>query len=261
MAIGVQGYTIRYRVYDNDQVESAYKRLAAMGYDGMEGGLGNRRLSPEEDMALLEKYGLKVAGAYGDISKPDEAMALAEKYNVKLLYLPAIPGDLLNSVEGFQIHAARMNEMVKPFEGTGFRLMYHHHAQEFRNFPQLDGKSGMQIFLDELNPDLTCFLLDTHWMAASGCDPTQWIGKVKGRIPVIHFKDYAIDWKAQDNGLEQVCKRYAEIGQGNINWPAVLDACIDAGVEWYVVEQDRTVADEFDSLKISIDYMRKIGVK
>jgi len=261
MPIGVQGYTLRYRIYDAAQVESAYKKLADMGYDGPEGGLGGRLMSPEEDMALLKKYGLKVADAFGDLSKPDEAMARAEKYGVKILGMPPIPGDMMNSPEGFKSYAAKMNEMAAPFKGTGFRLQYHNHAQEFRNFPQLGGKPGMAILIEETDPDLIVFELDTHWMAAAGCDGAQWIRKVKGRIPVVHFKDYAFDWKAEDTGLGGVYKRYAEIGQGNINWQPIVDACVYSGVEWYVVEQDRTVLDEFDCLKISVDFMRGLGIK
>ena len=260
MPIGVQGYTLRYRIYNACQVEEAYQRLAAMGYDGAEGGLGGRLMSAEEDMALLQKYGLRVADAYGDLTKPDEAMARAEKYGVKILGMPSIPGDMINSPDGFKAYAARMNEMATPFKGTGFRLQYHNHAQEFRNFPQLGGKAGMAILIEETDPEMILFELDTHWMAAAGCDSVQWINKVKGRIPIIHFKDYAFDCKAEDTDFGNVYRRYAEIGQGNINWPPIAQACKEAGVEWYIVEQDRTVLDEYDCLKISIDYMRGIGI-
>jgi len=261
MPIGVQGYTTRYRTFTASQVEEAYKKIAAIGYDGVEAGLGGHMMPAEEDMALLGKYGLKAADAYGDVTKPDEAMKRAEAYGVKILGLPSIPGDMLNSVEGFTAYAARLNELAKPYKGTGFQLQYHNHAQEFRNFPQLNGKAGMAILIEETDPDLIVFELDTHWMSAAGCDCVQWIGKVKGRIPIVHFKDYAIDWKAEATDMGGVHKRYAEIGQGNINWPPIVEACVAAGVKWYVVEQDRTVLDEFECLRISIDYMRGMGVK
>ncbi|MCL2059253.1 MAG: sugar phosphate isomerase/epimerase [Oscillospiraceae bacterium] len=261
MPIGVQGYTTRYRVYTAEHVEETYKKLAAMGYDGSESGLGGRVMSPEEDIALLKKYGLKVADTYGDLSKPDEVMKRAEMYGVKIVGAPSVPNEMLHSVEGFKTYAKRLNELAKPFKGTGIRLQYHNHSQEFRNFPQLGGKAGMAILIEETDPDMVVFELDTFWMSAAGCDPVQWIEKVSGRIPIVHFKDLAIDWKAEDGGMGQVYKRFAEIGQGNINWPPIVAACVKAGVEWYCVEQDRTVLDEFECLKISIDYMRSIGVK
>jgi sugar phosphate isomerase/epimerase len=261
MPIVVQGYTLRYRAYTAEQVDETYAKLAALGYDGVEAGLGSHMMPVEDDAALLAKHGLRAADAYCDVSKPDEAMKRADAYGVRILGVPSIPGEMLHSVEGFKRYAAKLNELAAPYRGTGFKLQYHNHAQEFRNFPQLNGKAGMAILIEDTDPESIVFELDTHWMAAAGCDSAQWIKKVAGRIPIVHFKDYAFDWKAEETGMGGVYKRYAEIGQGNITWPPIVVACEEAGVEWYCVEQDRTVLDEFECLKISIDYMRGIGIK
>jgi len=29
----------------------------------------------------------------------------------------------------------------------------------------------------------------------------------------------------------------AEVGVGNLNWPAIIKSCRAAGVEWYLIEQ------------------------
>ncbi len=260
MPIGVVGYTVRFHTYTAKQVEDTYAKIAALGYDGVESGLG-RRLGIDKDVELLKKYNLKVCDAYGDLSKPDEAMESASRYGVKILGIPSIPGDMLHSVDGFKAYAEQINELSRPFKAAGFRLQYHNHSQEFRNFPELDGKAGMAILIEETDPEAVLFEIDTHWVSAAGGDPAQWILKVKNRIPIVHFKDYAIDWKAEDGGMGFVPKRYAEVGQGNINWPPVIDACREAGVEWYLIEQDRTPGSEFDSLKISIDAMLSLGVR
>lgn len=261
MAIVVQNYTLRDHMFTPAQVEAAYAKLQAMGFDGIEGAAGGQFWTPEEQLAMLAKYNLKICVGHGDITKPDEAMKAAEKMGVKILSIGAIPGNMMGSSDGFYAYAEKMNELAKPFKGTGFRLQYHNHAQEFRNFANLNGKSGYEILVDETDPEVIVFELDCHWASAAGCDPAQWVRKLKGRIPVIHFKDYAIDEKAPDTGLGSVPKRFAEIGQGNINWPPIVEACAYAGTEWFSIEQDRTVLDPFDCLKISIDYMRSIGVK
>ena len=143
MPIGVQGYTVRYRAYTPELVEKAYQKISQMGYDGLETGLGGHFMPLEDDAALLKKYGLKAAAAYADLADPDEAMKRAGVYGVKLLGLPSIPGEMLNSPDGFYVYAAKLNEMAKPFSNTGFKLQYHNHSQEFRNFPQLNGKAGL----------------------------------------------------------------------------------------------------------------------
>jgi len=262
MAIGVVGYTIRSHTHTRAQVERAYAKLSAMGYDGVENPLGSRLMPPEEELAMLKHYNLKMADIWADIADPDEAMKKAEQYGVKIIGINAVPNHMMTSSDGFYAYAELVNEQAKPFHGTGYKLQYHNHSEEFRNFPNLGGKAGMAILIEECDPDVVVFELDTHWMAAAGCDPAQWIRKVKGRIPVVHFKDIAMDHIfVSHGGGGMVPRRFAEIGQGNINWPNVRDACVEAGVQWHCVEQDFTVMDPFDSLKMSIDYMRRIGVK
>ena len=52
-----------------------------------------------------------------------------------------------------------------------------------------------------------------------------------------------------------------EVGSGNLNWPRILDACRRAGVEWYLVERDSGDLDPFDSLKVSLDNLRAMGLR
>jgi len=256
MPIGVQGYTLRYRAFTRAQLERTYAKVKEAGYDGVESGMGGRLISDDEDLALLQKNGLKVADIYGDVTKPDELMRRAEKFGVKIAGLMSIPGEMMLSSDGFKAYAEQLNALAKPYKGTGYRLQYHNHAQELRNFPDQGGKAGLAILIEETDPEVVCFELDTYWLSAAGADPAQWILKAKGRIPIVHYKDFAFNNKAQDTGLGSVYPRYAEIGQGNINWQAVTAACREAGSEWYCVEQDQTVLDEFECLKISADYMR-----
>jgi len=52
----------------------------------------------------------------------------------------------------------------------------------------------------------------------------------------------------------------AEVGEGNLNWPAILEACKGAGVEHLLVEQDICYRDPFDSLEISLKHLKEMGV-
>ena len=262
MKLGVVGYTVRFHTFTPEQVEETYRKISALGYDGLENPLGSKFFTPAEELDLLKKYNLSIAvPAGGDLNDPDKCMRLCEEYDVNILGISSIPGEMMNSVDGFKAYALQMNKWAAPFKGTGIRLKYHNHSQEFRNFPELGGKSGMEIFFEETDPELVCFELDTHWMAGAGADPAAWIRKAKGRIPLVHYKDFAINWKAEDVGLGSITKRYAEVGQGNINWENVAQATREAGCEWIFVEQDRTPGCAFESLKTSIDFINKLGVR
>ena len=53
----------------------------------------------------------------------------------------------------------------------------------------------------------------------------------------------------------------AEVGEGNMNFPAILDACKEIGVEWYAVEQDICQRDPFESLAISLRNLQALGLE
>ena len=55
-------------------------------------------------------------------------------------------------------------------------------------------------------------------------------------------------------------QKMCEIGSGNLNWPAILDACRKAAVKWYLVERDDGDMDPFDSLEVSLKNMRAMGL-
>jgi sugar phosphate isomerase/epimerase len=88
-----------------------------------------------------------------------------------------------------------------------------------------------------------------------GADPAAWIRGLKNRMPVIHLKDMVM--MNADNGVQQFM---AEVGEGNLNWQAILDACREADVEWYAVEQDICQLDPFESLAISYRNLQAMGL-
>jgi sugar phosphate isomerase/epimerase len=54
-------------------------------------------------------------------------------------------------------------------------------------------------------------------------------------------------------------QRMAEIGEGNLNWPAIFKAARAGGVEWVLVEQDTCYGrDPFESLEISYKNLKKL---
>jgi sugar phosphate isomerase/epimerase len=110
----------------------------------------------------------------------------------------------------------------------------------------------MEILIDKFNPAID-FELDTYWAQAGGADPAMWIRKLAGRVPIVHFKDMALNEKWQPV--------FAPVGEGNLNWPGILSACRDAGVDWCVVEQDTCEGDVFESVETSLKNLRGLGLE
>ncbi len=70
-------------------------------------------------------------------------------------------------------------------------------------------------------------------------------------MQVVHFKDMAV----VDNKAIM-----AEVGEGNLNWKDIIKACKDTNVEWCPVEQDICQRNPFESMQISYNNLKKMGL-
>jgi sugar phosphate isomerase/epimerase len=126
---------------------------------------------------------------------------------------------------------------------------YHNHSFELVCFGE---RTGLDIIYQESDP---CYLqaeIDTYWIQHGGGDPAAWVKRMKGRMPVVHLKDMVIAAGEQT---------MAKVGEGNLNWSAILQACREAEVEWYAIEQDVCQRDPFESLRISYENLKTMGVE
>ena len=146
--------------------------------------------------------------------------------------------------------AREMTEFGRRLKAEGLSLQYHNHAFEMEKY---DGRTGLQILFEESDPACLQAEIDTCWIARGGGDPAEWIRRLKGRIEQVHLKDMTIK---DDQPI------FAEVGSGNLNWPAVLAACRDAGVKEYIVEQDSCpiTQDPILSLGLSYRYLSGVGL-
>ncbi|MCL2099546.1 MAG: sugar phosphate isomerase/epimerase [Oscillospiraceae bacterium] len=251
----VQMYTVR--DYLRDFFKESLAKISAMGYDAIQGGY-RHGMEVEEYVDILNGYGLKELHAGGRLDGDlSPIFKQAKAFGVTEVGIGSIPDELQASYEGFKKYAAQLNEIGKRlFEGGGLSVNYHNHALEFASF---GGTNGMDILFEETDPKYVHFTLDTHWVTCGGQSPSKWIRRAEGRMPYVHFKDYAIN-AGKAEYLEGVSKRFAEVGQGNIDWEDVVSACRDINISAYIVEQDFCQGSPFDSLKISFDKLVALGL-
>ncbi len=146
--------------------------------------------------------------------------------------------------------ASELNTIGEKLADRDIRFGFHNHHREFARF---DGKVFIEELFEKSSPDYVCFELDLHWVQRGGANPVTWIRRCRGREPVVHFKDYSVV------GSEPV---FCEVGEGNLEWDSILEACKESGVRWYVFEQDKPVAerDIFGSIELTFKNMKKMGV-
>ncbi len=90
--------------------------------------------------------------------------------------------------------------------------------------------------------------LDLYWVSKIGKDPVKMFEKDPGRYPLWHVKD-------MDNTEK---KHFTEVGNGVINFNRIFKASQKAGLKYYIVEQDETQGDPFESIKTSIKNVKKL---
>ena len=115
---------------------------------------------------------------------------------------------------------------------AGQVLTYHNHAVELTPFR---GKTALDYIYAKTDPQNLQGEIDTYWIQHGGGDPVDWCRRLKGRLPLLHMKDYTVKPDGQPD--------FASIGAGNLNWPAIIAAAEESGCEWFIVEQDTTPGD------------------
>ncbi|MCK5156977.1 MAG: sugar phosphate isomerase/epimerase [Spirochaetales bacterium] len=259
--IAVTLYNLRDYCKTKEDLDNTLGKVKAIGYEAVQiSGIGP--IPPDEVRELLDKHELYCCATHENLdSYENDFAAVVKKLKILGCDFTALghPGNAFWSPSGAKDLAARLEKAGKKFREEGITLAYHNHHIEFVSYSDSDSS---KTFLEELYENTTGNLfaeLDVHWIQRGGADPASWIRKMAGRTSVLHFKDFTMK-KEEDNSPTP---EFAEIGEGNLNWKEIVQACEDTNVRWYVVEQDtpRGERDIFESIKISFDNMKKMGVE
>jgi sugar phosphate isomerase/epimerase len=103
--------------------------------------------------------------------------------------------------------------------------------------------------LERTDPRAVKFEMDLYWTVKGGASPLVYFEKHPGRFHLLHVKDMEAG----------PARRFTEVGRGRIDFGAVFARARGAGVRHYFVEQDETPGSPFESLKVSIDYLRRLS--
>ncbi len=150
--------------------------------------------------------------------------------------------------KGYAEFAKQASEIAHKLKEHGITYGYHNHSFEFVRY---DGKTGQDILFETSDPQVFNFEIDTYWIQDGGASPSAWIRKVINRVPTVHMKDMIVH-----NGGHM----FAPVGEGNLDWPAILEANNAAGVKYYIVEQDRHLSDPLENIAASYRNMKSWGL-
>ncbi|MCM3440449.1 sugar phosphate isomerase/epimerase family protein [Metabacillus halosaccharovorans] len=185
--------------------------------------------------------------------------------NCNFLRIGMLPLHLMGNKDKIMEFILKAEAMAERLAEHGIELYYHNHHIEFEKY---DGETLLDIMKN--NTSKIGFELDVHWIHRGGENPVDVINRFENRISLLHLKDYRIGhldvteedlkerakfWSKFTNVIE-----FAEVGQGSLDFTAVIEAGLKSGAQYFLVEQDDTYGrDPFECLKISADHLRKLG--
>lgn len=245
--VGLQLYTLREETAND--FRGTLEKVAGLGYRAVEfAGYGD--IPAKEMKSLLDGLGLEAVSSHVGMhlleSELEKQIEYSLEIGAKYIMVPWID---VNQLKGEQYPAfvAKLKQIGEECNRHGLQLGYHNHDFEFE---LVDGEPILDRLFRDVPDSLLQAELDLYWVTKAGYDPKSYVLKYKDRCPVLHVKDMTKDER----------KFFAEVGQGSIDFKAIFDIAEEAGVRYYIVEQDACERPPLESVRMSIEYLKSIGI-
>lgn len=278
--IGVQAMMLRESVAEIGAFETL-RRVREIGYGAIE---VSQIPMTEDNVGQLEKardeLGIEIAAlSAGLTSQPggandalegdlEKIVADCRRLGSDMVRIGMLPFDCMTELDKVLDFCDRAEAAAGLLQENGIRLYYHNHHIEFLKF---DGRFMLDVIADRApNVGLE---LDVHWLQRGGVNPVAVIQQYAGRVRMVHLKDYRIgeirpaafealaagDRAAFMREFSEVVQ-FAEVGEGNLDFPSIVPVAVASGAEFLLVEQDllygRTV---WEALQTSHDNLVAMG--
>ena len=252
--IAYQLYSAR-DIFDGDPV-GILKSIKESGYDGVELA-GYCGFTPHYLRGICDAPGLKIVSIHLSFWTLTENVPETVR-NLQALGCDyaAIPGafNLFIGNERYAYFLKEFEKLGNTLRSAGIRLLYHNHDYEFE---KSNGDLALDVLYNSLDREAVQTELDCGFATYKGVDPVPYIRKYRGRIPVIHLKDFNYN-----EGTPGDFSTFASpVGEGVLDLPGILTSAEYAGTEWLVVEQDSQSWRGLDTLECvakSVSNLKKL---
>ena len=273
LPVGIQVYGLRDQLENTpENFGSVMRQIKAYGYDGVELA-GLYGLEPAYVRDTLKEIGLTPISAHVPLADMmSDADAVARDYALigcKFVVVPYLPEEYRPLTGGFDQVIEEMTAIGKVMAGYGLTLLYHNHDFEFVKMP--DGSFGFDEIYCRVPESSLKAEPDTCWIKVAGQDPVKYIEKYSGRCPIIHLKDFIkegnptnlyklIGIETEESENSDGIFEFRPVGFGQQIWEPILDASVDAGAQWVVVEQDEHYdLPSLECARRSREYLKILG--
>ena len=252
--MGIQLYTLRDFTQTSEALDQTLGRLAAMGVTDVQfSAIGD--IPAETQKAILERHGMRVCVTHKsfDRFRNDLPGLIAEHKTIgcDAPGLGGCPGEYRESAAAVRRFIEETRPIAKTLLENGMTFNYHNHDFEFKKLPDADA-CIMDLLLAETDPESFHFIPDVAWIHVAGYDPAEVLERMKGRVKVLHFKDYTFNEAGE--------RRFCSLGKGRVDLKACYEAAKALEIPYIMYEQDCDWADgdAFKATEESWAYMKSI---
>jgi sugar phosphate isomerase/epimerase len=247
--IGLQMYTVRDQLQKD--FDATVEQIAKIGYRNLEfAGYYNR--TPEQVRALLDRVGAVSRSAHigAQLLRQDAAAQIRSAKTIGQEYI-TLPSYNFGreGLAGWRKGVAEFNQWGAMCRDAGIKLAYHNHANEFA---PLEGTTGYDVLVKEVDPKLVDFELDLYWARFADQDPVALFAKYPGRFTMWHVKDMSV------TGTQ---KGMTPVGKGTIDFKTIFARARESGMKYFFVEHDNAAqfpGGSLASVQASYEYLRQL---
>ena len=256
MQAGLNLYSLRKSIGTEEDFLATAEKLKEMGYSYLQ--YSGAAFDPERIRRVCEASGMPVFLTHVPmdriLSDTEKLMEEHALFGCKNIGLGMMPWDTAADKKKCRETVEKLERAAEKMKENGFAFFYHHHHFEFYRWES--GKRPIDCLLEEA-PDVN-FTADTYWLQFGGADVLAWLGRMKGRVGCVHLKDYRIAKAEKEGGGWEFRPQFAPVGDGNLDFPAIVKRAKESGAEYFFVEQDDACdyPDPFGQVKRSIGYIR-----
>lgn len=252
---GLQLYSVR-DVLPADP-KGVMTQLANMGYKQFESYQGQQGflwgMEPTDMKSFLDGIGVRMVSTHFDFKGASENQDTLSKYidmangaGLKYLLCPHIGPQ--KTWDDWKRVADSFNRVGEVVRNAGLKFGYHNHDYSFK---MQDGKLPQDYLLAHTDPINVMFELDMCWIEAAGQSAVDHLKKHGSRYELCHIKDYK---REGANVVQQ------NLGEGVVNYKAILKQARKSGMKYFLVEQEEYPKSPLASMEADSVYMKALRV-
>ena len=264
--IGYQLYSARDEAEKN--LSGVLKTIKSQGYEGVEfaGFYGHNAIDIK---LMLDTHQLNPISSHVPLEQlredPFGVISFHQKIGCKYVAIPYLAVEDRPGTANFANFIREVYYIGNLCREGGIQLLYHNHDFEFELF---NGGYILDFLYSAVPADLLQTEIDTCWVKYAGVDPAEFLLKYAGRAPVVHIKDF-VGYKGESSPYHLVGQHhdpnadiaefaYRPLGYGVQDLPAIVDAAVNAGAGWLIIEQDDSPdRAPLDASAISVETLKK----